>query len=91
VDGEQVVVPKVGAAPAASSGGGAAPQPGGKVNINSAGVSDFDSLPGIGPVLAQKIVDYRQQHGPFRSIEDLMKVSGIGQAKFDSLKDLVTV
>ncbi|MGZ4128822.1 MAG: helix-hairpin-helix domain-containing protein [Actinomycetota bacterium] len=90
VDGEQVLVPKVGETPAAAGGTGSAQQ-GGKININSAGVSDFDGLPGIGPVLAQKIVDYRQQHGPFRSIEDLMKVSGIGQAKFDSLKDLVTV
>ena len=66
-------------------------QPGGKVNINSATESDFENLPGIGPVLAQKIVDYRDQHGPFRSIQDLMKVSGIGQKKFDSLQAYVTV
>jgi len=61
------------------------------VNINSATESDFENLPGIGPVLAQKIVDYRDQHGPFRSIQDLMKVSGIGQKKFDSLQAYVTV
>jgi competence protein ComEA len=93
VDGEQVVVPKKGDAAAAGGGGGAASaqQPGGKVNINSASVSDFENLPGIGPVLAQKIVDYRDQHGPFRSIQDLMKVSGIGQKKFDSLQAYVTV
>ena len=94
VDGEQVVVPKKGEAPASAAGGGGgggSAQQGGKININNASVSDFDGLPGIGPVLAQRIVDYRDQHGPFRSIQDLMKVSGIGQAKFDSLKDLVTV
>ena len=93
VDGEQVVVPKKGEAPsgAAGAGAGSAQQPGGKVNINSATASDFENLPGIGPVLAQKIVDYRNQHGPFRSIQDLMKVSGIGQKKFDSLSAYVTV
>lgn len=90
VDGEQVVVPKEGEAPPGAAAGGGR-QPGGKININNASVSDFDGLPGIGPVLAQRIVDYRDQHGPFRSIQDLMKVSGIGQSKFDSLKDLVAV
>jgi competence protein ComEA len=80
VDGEQVVVLKKGEAAAGAAGSGSsAQQPGGKVNINSATESDFENLPGIGPVLAQKIVDYRDQHGPFRSIQDLMKVSGIGQ------------
>ncbi|HEV2686821.1 MAG TPA: ComEA family DNA-binding protein [Actinomycetota bacterium] len=94
VDGEQVVVLKKGETPAGSAGAGgsgSAQQPGGKVNINSATEADFENLPGIGPVLAQKIVDYRDQHGPFRSIQDLMKVSGIGQKKFDSLSAYVTV
>jgi len=92
VDGEQVVVPKKGEAPTGAGGAGpSAQQPGGKVNINSATASDFEDLPGIGPVLAQKIVDYRDQHGPFRSIQDLMKVTGIGQKKFDSLQAYVTV
>ena len=92
VDGEQVVVPKKGEAPAAGAGSGSsAQQPGGKLNINSATEADFENLPGIGPVLAQKIVDYRTQHGPFRSIQDLMKVTGIGQKKFDSLQAYVTV
>jgi competence protein ComEA len=97
VDGEQIVVPKEGEAPAgaaAASGGsavGGSAAQGGKVNINQASVSDFENLPGIGPVLAQKIVDYRDQHGPFRTIQDLMKVSGIGDKKFDSLKEYVTV
>src|SRR2546421_6637731 len=91
VDGEQVVVPKKGEAPAPAAGGASAQQPGGKVNINSATESDFENLPGIGPVLAQKIVDYRTQQGPFRSIQDLMKVTGIGQKKFDSLQAYVSV
>jgi competence protein ComEA len=91
VDGEQVVVPKKGETPPGSAGGSSGQQPGGKVNINSATASDFENLPGIGPVLAQKIVDYRDQHGPFRSIQDLMKVTGIGQKKFDSLSAYVTV
>jgi competence protein ComEA len=90
VDGEQVVVPKKGEAPAGGAGP-SAQQPGGKVNINSATESDFENLPGIGPVIAQRIVDYRDQHGPFRSIQDLMKVTGIGQKKFDSLQAYVTV
>src|SRR5207245_10451085 len=90
VDGEQVVVPKKGETlPGAA--GGSAQQPGGKVNINNATESDFENLPGIGPVLAQKIVDYRNQHGTFRTIQDLMKVTGIGQKKFDSLSAYVTV
>jgi competence protein ComEA len=93
VDGEQVVVPKKGEAPAGTAGGAgpSAQQPGGKVNINSATELDFENLPGIGPVIAQKIVDFRDQHGPFRSIQDLMKVTGIGQKKFDSLQAYVTV
>ena len=91
VDGEQIVVPKKGEAAPPAAGGASAQQPGGKVNINSATESDFENLPGIGPVLAQKIVDYRTQHGPFRSIQDLMKVTGIGQKKFDSLQAYVTV
>jgi len=92
VDGEQVVVPKKGETPPGAAGAGGGPgQPGAKVNINSATASDFENLPGIGPVLAQKIVDYRDQHGPFRSIQDLMKVTGIGQKKFDSLYAYVTV
>jgi competence protein ComEA len=93
VDGEQIVVLKEGEAPPAgaqASGGGRSAQ-GGTVNINSATEADFENLPGIGPVLAQKIVDYREQHGPFRSVQDLMKVSGIGAKKFESLQAYVTV
>jgi len=91
VDGEQVVVPKRGEAPpAAATGGGSAGQ-GAKVNINSAGARELEALPGIGQVLAERIVAYREQHGQFRSVRDLMKVSGIGPKKFESIEPYVTV
>ena len=57
------------------------------VNINTAGVDELDSLPGIGPVLAQRIVDYRTEHGSFRSAEELMQVEGIGRATMESIQD----
>lgn len=60
------------------------------VNINTATVDELDTLPGIGPTTAQKIIDYRTQHGPFSQIEQIMDVSGIGPATFDRLKDLIT-
>ncbi|MCE5191364.1 MAG: helix-hairpin-helix domain-containing protein [Actinomycetia bacterium] len=63
----------------------------GKVDLNRATAAELDALPGVGPSTAQKIVDDRTTNGPFRKIEDLMRVSGIGQKKFDALKDLVTV
>ncbi len=63
----------------------------GKVNINTANVQELDSLKGIGPALAQRIVDYRESHGPFKSLEDLKKVSGIGEKKFADLKDSICI
>ena len=61
------------------------------ININRATVSDFDSLDGIGPVIAARIVDYRKTHGPFITVEDLQKVSGIGAAKFAQIKSKIRV
>ncbi len=62
-----------------------------KININQAEPWLLEALPGIGEVLAQRIVDYRSENGPFRRIEDLLKVSGIGEATFEKIKDYITV
>lgn len=62
-----------------------------KLNINTASVSELDTLLGIGPAYAQAIVDYRDTNGPFGTIEDLMKVSGIGQKRFNDIKDMICV
>ncbi|SHF47140.1 competence protein ComEA [Desulforamulus putei DSM 12395] len=73
------------------------PQPGsparsdGLVNINTAGAAELDTLPGIGPALAEKIIQYRQANGPFQTIEDLKNVSGIGDKKFAELQHRITV
>jgi len=63
----------------------------GKVNINSADIETLQSLPGIGPSMAQRIIDYRKSFGPFRTIEDLTKIKGIGPKTFDKLKKAVTI
>lgn len=62
-----------------------------KISINRADAWLLDALPGIGPALAQNIIQYREDNGPFESIEELMRVPGIGQAKYDGLKELITV
>ncbi|MBC7319612.1 ComEA family DNA-binding protein [bacterium] len=62
-----------------------------KININTATAEELEELPGIGPTLANRIVSYREKNGPFKSIEDLMKVSGIGEKRFESIKDLIVV
>ena len=61
------------------------------VNINKATEKEFQSLPGIGPLLASKIVEYRSQKGKFESIEDIKNVTGIGSSKYENIKDLITV
>ncbi|MGB9661535.1 MAG: helix-hairpin-helix domain-containing protein [Moorellaceae bacterium] len=91
-DGQQIVVPRAGEeASAGAASDAAGNRSKGKININTAGLEELDTLPGIGPALAQRILDYRQQHGPFRTIEDLQNVSGIGVKRFEELKDLITV
>ncbi|GAB6158130.1 ComEA family DNA-binding protein [Desulfotomaculum varum] len=64
---------------------------GGLVNINTAGVAELDTLPGIGPALAERIIQYRQANGPFQAIEDLQNVSGIGEKKYAQLQHKITV
>ncbi len=98
-DGQAIVVPTIGEdTPINVPVGGATlgiapakPGNGGKVNINTASVQDLDGLPGIGPTIAARIIDYRTSHGAFANIEDLNEVSGIGDKKFADIKDLVTV
>jgi len=68
----------------------AAPAPD-KVNINTASLAELDKLPRIGPKVAQRILDYRKEHGPYKRVEDLMKVKGIGEKTFARLRELVTV
>ena len=62
-----------------------------KIDVNRAEPWLLEALPGIGEILAQRIVDYRSEHGPFKRIEDLLKVSGIGSAIFEQIKDYITV
>jgi competence protein ComEA len=75
----------------AGSAFAAKPLPGGKVNVNSAGVEQLESLPGIGPKLAARIVEYRQKSGPFKSAEELINVRGIGEKSFAKLQPYVTL
>lgn len=104
-DGQQVYVPRAGEEPpAAPAGGGASAAggdasgegsagatPTGPIDLNSAGVDELDALPGVGPAIAQAIVDHREQNGRFGSVDDLLDVRGIGEAKLDQLRDLVVV
>jgi competence protein ComEA len=62
----------------------------GKINVNLASAEELDDLPGIGPSLAARIVAYREAHGPFRTVDDLLAVSGIGPKTLDRFRDLVT-
>jgi competence protein ComEA len=89
-DGTQVVVPRrVSSAAAGADGVGAAASAGGPVHLNTATVDQLDELPGVGPVTAQKIVDWREQHGAFSSVDDLDAIPGIGPARLEQLRELV--
>lgn len=86
-DGQQVVVP---------AGGGSGGQPaadgpatGGRVHLNTATLEQLDALPGVGPVTAQKILDYREERGAFQSVDELDAVPGIGPARLEELRELV--
>lgn len=101
VDGEQIVVggPLPAAAPGAgganttgitgSAGSAAGAAPTAPVSLNTATADQLNTLPGVGPVLAQHIIDYRTQHGGFRSVDELRQVNGIGDRRFADLRDLV--
>jgi competence protein ComEA len=85
-DGQQVVVPQRGAA---GAGAGSAAASTGPVSLSAATAEQLDTLPGVGPVTAQKIIAYRQQHGAFRSVDELDAISGIGPSRISNLRGLV--
>ncbi len=105
VDGQQVYVPKPGEQPPLAAGAGvsggagaaggvagaAGPVPGAVVNLNTATAEQLDTLPGVGPTTAAAIIAHRDQNGPFTSVDQLLDVRGIGEAKLEQLRDLVSV
>lgn len=100
IDGQKIHIPRTGelltitsdgeSASSESSGVGAAPSQG-LVNLNTANASELESLPGVGPSTAQAIIDDRTQNGPFASTDDLMRVSGIGEKKYEKLKGKICI
>lgn len=94
-DATQVVVPRRGAAvagaPAATAGAPAAGAASAPVNLNSATAEQLDTLDGVGPATAQKILEFRRQHGGFRSVDDLAQVSGIGPKRLEALRSQVSM
>jgi competence protein ComEA len=92
VDGVQVLVPARAAPgdPSPPAAAGSNEMPPGPISLSSATVDELDELPGVGPITAQKIVDYRTEHGPFGSVDDLDAVPGIGPTRIEQLRELVT-
>jgi competence protein ComEA len=98
VDGEQIVVPKPGEAMTGAAGVAGGPlgqgsttSPPAPVDLNTAGLAELDTLPGVGPVLAQRILDWRAQNGSFSTVDELGEVSGIGEKVLENLRPLVRV
>jgi competence protein ComEA len=94
VDGTQILVVREGVeapAPAPVGGSGAGAAAGGLINVNTASATDLEVLPGVGEVIAQAIVDHRTENGPFTSVDQLLDVSGIGDATLEDIRELVTV
>jgi competence protein ComEA len=90
-DGEQLLVPREGEVPSGIPAPAGAPDASGRVNLNTADAALLETLPRIGPALAERIIAWRDDNGPFTSIEDLLAVPGIGDKMLESLRDLVVV
>lgn len=91
IDGQQLYVSRVGQAAPPSPSWTPAPTPSGPININLASAEELETLPGIGPTYARRIVEFREQNGPFRTLDALMLVSGIGPATLEKIRPHVTV
>lgn len=89
-DGEQLLIPRQGEQPPAAEGAAGAGADG-VVDLNRADLAALDTLPRIGPAIAQRIIDWREEHGPFTSVDDLLAVPGIGEKMLAALRDLVRV
>ena len=95
-DGEQIVVPVRGVVPPGSVGGAgetgaSSPGTGGRVNLNTATAADLDTLPRVGPAIAQRIIEWRTANGRFTAVDDLLSVPGIGEKMLEALRPLVGV
>lgn len=87
----QSVIPDSGTALPVFSGETAVQESYGKININTATAEELSALQGIGETLSVRIIEYREEHGDFSGIEEIMKVNGIGESKFLSIKDYITI
>ena len=90
-DGIQILVPREGETVPPPASGGAVAGVAGLINVNTATPTELEELPGVGEVIAQAIVDYRTENGPFASVDQLLDVSGIGDATLENIRELVTV
>jgi competence protein ComEA len=86
-DGQQIVVPRTGAAPGGAAASGSVAVPGAKIHLSTATPEQLDEVDGIGPTLAERIVEYRDAHGGFRSVQELAEVEGIGEKRLATLRE----